>query len=150
MRRAESVFSLTVAVLCLAYLFFVRQMDEFGTVTEPGAAFVPGVLGVVGFAVSMKLFFTSLRSPEKANKGEKIPRDGLLRFLGYIAASLIFIPMFEILGASVAIFVLVLVLTKILGSRGWVQPVGLAIASSVIAYVLFFTLLDVPLPRGIF
>lgn len=149
MRRAESVFSLAVAVLCLGYLFFVWQMDDFGTVTEPGAAFVPGVIGVLVLAISVKILVTSVVKTE-GGKAEKIPRDGLLRFLGYVVASVIFIPVFEILGAYIAIFALVLALTKILGSKGWLQPVGLAVASSVIAYVLFFTILDVPLPRGIF
>lgn len=149
MRRAESIFSLVLAVLCLGYLYFVWQMDDFGTVTEPRAAFVPGVIGVLMLAIAIKIFISSL-AKTGGGKAEKIPKDGLLRFIGYFAASLVFIPVFEMLGAYVAIFALVLVLTKILGSKGWVQPIGLAVASSVIAYVLFFVLLDVPLPRGIF
>ncbi len=149
MRRAESIFSLAMAVVCLGYLHFVRDMEDFGSVTEPGAAFVPGVIGVLVLAISLYIFIGSLRSKEGA-KAAKIPRDGLLRMLGYLVACLIFIPVFEMLGAYVAIFALVLVLTKILGAKGWVQPLGLAAASAVIAYVLFFTLLDVPLPRGIF
>jgi putative tricarboxylic transport membrane protein len=149
MRRAESVFALAVAVLCLGYLYFVWQMEDFGSVTEPGAAFVPGVIGVLVLAISVKILITSLLRAD-GGKAEKIPKAGLLRFIGYVVASLVFIPVFEILGAYIAIFALVLILTKILGSKGWIEPLGLAVASSVIAYVLFFTLLDVPLPRGIF
>ncbi len=149
MRRGESIFSLAVAVVCLGYLYFVREMEEFGSVTEPGAAFVPAVIGVLVLVIAVRIFIASLRSGEGA-KVERIPRDGLRRFLGYLAVCAVFIPVFEILGAYAAIFALVLALTKILGARGWAQPLGLAAASAVIAYVLFFTILDVPLPRGIF
>ena len=48
MRKLESIFSGLIAVLCLGYLFFVWQMDDFGSVTEPGAAFFPAVLGGLG------------------------------------------------------------------------------------------------------
>ena len=149
MRKAESIFSLLVALLCLGYLFFIWQMDDFGTLNEPGAAFFPGVLGAIGLLVSLRVWMTSLQKTAE-NKSGKIPRDGLKRFWGYVVASLIFIPVFETLGAYVAIFALVLVLAKILGSKGWLQPLGLAAATSVIAYLLFFIVLEVPLPRGIF
>ena len=35
MRKAESIFSMVIAILCLIYLFFIWQMDDFGAVTEP-------------------------------------------------------------------------------------------------------------------
>lgn len=149
MRKTESVFSIVIAILCLGYLFFIWQMDDFGSVTEPGAAFFPGVLGIVGLIVSLRVWMTSIKAKADSKK-ESVSKEGLKRFWSYVAASLIFIPVFETLGAYVAIFALVLVLSKILGGKGWVQPVGLAAASSIIAYLLFFIVLEVPLPRGIF
>ena len=124
-------------------------MDEFGSVNEPGAAFFPTVLGMLGLATSLKLLLTSLSAP-MTDKAVDIPKPGLLRFLTYLAASLLFIPIFEHLGANIAIFVLVLVLTKVLGAKGWLRPVALASASSVVAYLLFVVMLEVPLPRGLF
>ena len=79
-----------------------------------------------------------------------MPQDGLKRFGAYIVTSLLFIPVFETLGAYIAIFVLVLVLCRILGARGWLQPFVLAAASALIAYGLFYVALEVPLPRGVF
>ena len=149
MRKAESIFSLLIAVLCLGYLFFVHQMDDYGEITEPGAAFFPAVLGLLGLGVSLKIWISSMLKKE-ASKNAKIPREGQMRLFSYLVACLVFVPVFETLGAYVAIFALVLVLTKILGEKGWLRPLILAAASSVIAYLLFFIALDVPLPRGIF
>lgn len=149
MRKAESIFSMVIAILCLVYLFFIWQMDDFGAVTEPGAAFFPAVLGVVGLVVSLSVWMTSRKEKKDSQKGS-VSKEGLKRFWSYVVASLIFIPVFETLGAYVAIFALVLVLSKILGGKGWVQPVGLAAVSAIIAYLLFFIVLEVPLPRGIF
>lgn len=149
MRKAESIFSFVIALLCLGYLFFVWKMDELGSVNEPGAAFFPAVLGMLGLATSLKLLLTSMLAPADG-KAVNIPKPGLLRFLIYLAASLLFIPFFENLGANIAIFMLVLVLTKVLGAKGWVRPVALASASSAVAYLLFVVMLEVPLPRGLF
>ena len=149
MKKAESIFSLCIALLCLGYLFFVWKMDEVGSVNEPGAAFFPAVLGVLGLVVSLKILLTSM-SGTATGKVINIPKPGLVRFWAYLAASLLFIPLFENLGANIAIFVLVLVLTKILGAKGWLRPVALASASSVVAYLLFVVMLEVPLPRGLF
>ena len=144
MRKLESIFSGLIAVLCLGYLFFVWQMDDFGSVTEPGA-----VLGGLGLFVSLKVLYSALRTTEPKNS-EQMPQDGLKRFGAYIVTSLLFIPVFETLGAYIAIFVLVLVLCRILGARGWLQPFVLAAASALIAYGLFYVALEVPLPRGVF
>lgn len=149
MKKAESIFSLCIALLCLGYLFFVWKMDELGSVNEPGAAFFPAVLGMLGLVVSLKIMLTSMAGTE-AGQAINIPRPGLLRFLTYLAAGLLFIPLFENLGANIAIFALVLVLTKVLGAKGWLKPVVLASASSVVAYLLFVVMLEVPLPRGLF
>lgn len=149
MRKLESIFSGLIAVLCLGYLFFVWQMDDFGSVTEPGAAFFPAVLGGLGLFVSLKVLYSALRTAEPKNS-EQMPQDGLKRFGAYIVTSLLFIPVFETLGAYIAIFVLVLVLCRILGARGWLQPFVLAAASALIAYGLFYVALEVPLPRGVF
>lgn len=148
MRRAESVFALLVALLCAVYLFFSWKI-KFGSMTEPEAGFMPVVLGVAGLIVSLALLAGSLQETVSKQAAE-ISREGKMRFIGCVAVCIIFIPVFEILGTIIAIFALALALTKILGSKGWLRPVLLATASSVIAYALFCIALDVPLPQGIF
>ncbi len=46
MRKAESVFSLVMTLLCGVYLYFVRRMDV-GTFVEPGPGFMPAVVGIM-------------------------------------------------------------------------------------------------------
>ena len=148
MRRPESVFALAVSVFCAMFLYFSWKID-LGSMDEPKAGFMPLLVGVMGLGTGLILFLSSLRDTEDKT-AEPIPIDGKQRFIGCLLSSIIFIPVFEFAGASMGIFLLVLALTKVLGAKGWLQPIILAVMSSVIAYVLFFTILDVPLPRGLF
>lgn len=148
MQRAESIFALIVALVCAVYLFFSLKI-KFGSMTEPEAGFMPVILGAAGLTVALILLAGSLRETVR-RKAEAIPKEGKRRFFGCIAVCMLFIPVFELLGTIIAIFLLVLALTKILGSQGWLRPTLLAVTSSVIAYVLFCKVLEVPLPPGIF
>lgn len=148
MFKAERTFTLTIAILCLGYMFFAWKMDDFGGITEPGAAFFPIVLGLFGFVVSIKLFINTLHNKTE-DKSASMPQEGTRRFGLCVVSSLLFIPLFEYLGAIIAIFALILAQTKILGAKGWVRPFILASVSSVVAYLLFYIVLEVPLPRGI-
>jgi len=148
MRTGESIFSLFMVLLCAAYLFFSQKID-IGTMNEPGAGFMPVVIGVVGLLISSIILINSLKD-QIVKRTETISAVGMKRFIGCAAASILFIPVFDVLGTVVAVFALVLAMTKILGEQGWARPIFLAAASSAIAYVLFIMILDVTLPLGIF
>ena len=148
MRTGESIFALFMVLLCAAYLFFSQKID-IGTMNEPGAGFMPVVIGVTGLLISSIILIISLKE-QVVKKAETISAVGMKRFIGCVAASILFIPVFKVLGTLIAVFALVLAMTKILGGQGWGRPIFLAATSSVIAYVLFIMILDVPLPLGIF
>ncbi|MEW6718841.1 MAG: tripartite tricarboxylate transporter TctB family protein [Thermodesulfobacteriota bacterium] len=147
MRWARRAFSFALTLLSVAYLYFVWRMDV-GNLLEPGPGFMPAVVGSMALVASFLIFLGTLKG--KAEKdGEKVPAEGMWRFAACVAAIAVFIPLFTVLGSLISIFIIVFLMNKILGAKGWVQPLVLALACSAVTYVLFVLMLDVPLPRGI-
>lgn len=147
MARAESLFSFLFAVFCAIYLFLASNIDQ-GSMSNPGAGFMPAVLGTVGLGVSLLVFFSSLKRG-KETKQAAMDTVGMKRFFSCLVSFIVFIPAFQYLGTEVSIFGLVLSVTKILGAPGWRSPLLLAVISTVTAYVVFVIILGVPLPEGI-
>jgi hypothetical protein len=149
MRKAESVFSLLLTLLSIGYLYFVWKMDV-GNLMEPGPGFMPAVVGGMALTTSVLIFLGSLKRPAEAKppSGEA-STDGKRRFAATVAAIAVFIPLFQFLGSILSIFFVVFLINKILGAKGWLQPLLLASICAVVTYVVFVLALDVPLPRGI-
>ena len=146
-KKIEAAFALCIGTLAALYLFLSRNIDP-GSMLEPGPGFIPRVLGVAALLIALVVAWQAVRTPGRHH--EDVPTGaGLGRLAGFIVAIGVFIPLFECAGTGSAIFLLVLVLAKLLGSRGWVQPMLLAAITAAISYVLFLLLLDVPLPKGI-
>ncbi len=146
-RRAEVCFALLIAVLAAVYLFLSRSINP-GTLLEPGPGFVPRVLGVAALLIALAAAWQARRSTDPPAE-KPVDRGAWLRLAGFVVAIGLFIPAMEFAGAPVAIFLLVLVLTKLIGSPGYQRPLLLATITAVISYLLFVLALDVPLPRGV-
>jgi len=149
MRKAESVFSLVMTLLCGVYLYFVRRMDV-GTFVEPGPGFMPAVVGIMAISASALIFLGSLKGKEGAKPKEEAAGEGKWRFAALVAAIVAFIPLFKILGSILSIFLIVFLLNKILGAKGWLQPLLLGLVFAGATWAVFVMALDVPLPMGIF
>jgi putative tricarboxylic transport membrane protein len=146
-KRTEAVFALLVALLAATYLFLSRTINP-GTIMEPGPGFVPRVLGVAALSIALTAAWQAWRSAEPPAEGAP-DRAGWMRLAGFVVSIGLFIPLLEWAGSAIAIFVLVLSLTKFIGSPGWVRPLLLAAITAVVSYVLFVLALDVPLPQGV-
>ena len=148
MRKAESVFSLAMTLFCVVYLYFVWQMDV-GTLLDPGPGFMPAVVGIMALASSSLIFLGSLKTKKAAEPAGETSKAGLWRLGATAGAIVVFIPLFKGLGAMASIFILVFLVNKILGAKGWLQPLLLASVCSIVTYLVFVLALNVPLPRGI-
>jgi len=147
MRRADRIFDLLMASLCVFYLVSSLRLDR-GTMKETGPGFIPVILGIGSLVVVGLILRDSLKNIER-RKTEEVSTEGKWRYLSCILACIIFIPLFEQLGPLVSVFALVLALTKVWGSRGWLKPVLLSAVSSAAVYIIFSTILEVPFPRDI-
>lgn len=148
MRLLKSSFLLLLTLGSVFYLYAAFQMD-IGTRTEPDTGFIPVILGVISLIISLFLLRTAVKEADE-KLFENNSRQDKLRLFGYIIISILFVPIFEMLGTIVAIFFLVLSLNKMSGAKGWLFPVLLSLASAIVVFVVFYMGLDVPLPQGMF
>lgn len=147
MRRADRIFDMLMASLCVFYLVSALKLN-IGTIKETGPGFMPVLLGVGSVVVAGLILRNSFKSTE-SRKTEEVSKEGKWRYFSCILACIVFIPLFEQLGPLVSVFALVLALTKIWGSRGWLKPVLMSAMSSAAVYLVFSILLEVPFPRDI-
>lgn len=147
MRQIKSGFLFVLTLGSIFYLYSAFQMD-IGTVNEPNTGFIPVILGVITLIVSLLLLILTYKDADE-KMFENIARQDKLRLLGYIIITIAFVPVFEMLGTIVAIFLLIFSLNKISGAKGWLSPVLLALVSAIIVFMVFYMGLDVPLPQGI-
>ena len=147
MRRLKSGFLFVLTLGSIFYLYSAFQMD-IGTVNEPNTGFIPVILGVITLIVSLLLLIITYKDADE-KIFENIARQDKLRLLGYIIITIAFVPVFEMLGTIVAIFLLVFSLNKMSGAKGWLSPVLLALVSAIVVFMVFYMGLDVPLPQGI-
>jgi putative tricarboxylic transport membrane protein len=122
---------------------------NIGTINRPGPGLVPVIIGIIGMLVSLSILITGLKKHTEEKK-EKVGKKGLTTLISYIIACIAFLPLFEYLGSVIAIFILVLALSKFSGAQGWVRPILLAVLCSGISYTIFSIALGVSLPQGIF
>lgn len=147
MRRLKSGFLFVLTLGSIFYLYSAFQMD-IGTVNEPNTGFIPVILGVITLIISLLLLILTYKDADE-KMFENIARQDKLRLLGYIIITIAFVPVFEMFGTIVAIFLLIFSLNKISGAKGWLSPVLLALVSAIVVFMVFYMGLDVPLPQGI-
>jgi uncharacterized membrane protein YfhO len=144
-RKLEACFTGLVTLLFGFYLVEALKMP-FGGMSEPGSGFVPVVIAVIGLLISLGLTLKNVWS-KAVEKLETFTRQEILRIIGYLIVLVVFVSAFKTLGIAI-IFLTVLALSKISALQGWFRPVVLASGATLGVYVLFYVLLDVPLPLG--
>ncbi len=142
--------------LCGTVFYFVNAIKiPFGKLVEPGPGFFPVILGVL--AVSINLFLLSnalmkyLRDKgQRARSEDDEVSPKSWRIYAYLGSFVMFMMFLKAVGAPVAIFILVIALTKISGVRGWKLPVLIGAASSLMIVLVFGIWLKTQLPYGPF
>lgn len=134
----------TLLFLLALFILWQNRAYPIGTVTEPGAGFLPLLLGL-GFAGTSALiawYGTDTLPLRDIGWGETPRAIAILTACG-IAASV-----FEWLGYRLTIFALLVFLLGVLERKK--VPVVLLVAAlfSLGSYFVFFNLLDVQLPRS--
>jgi len=121
----------------------------FGSVESPGSGFMFFWLGIIIIGLSLIVFIEGVRVKEEA-VGIKGMFSGLQWRKGiYVLITLSLYAYFlGILGFILSATLLLFFLFKIFERQRWYIAMFFAMASSMIAYVLFHVLLRVPLPRG--
>jgi putative tricarboxylic transport membrane protein len=132
-------------------LFVVLYSPQFGlgNFKKPGSGFMPFLGGLVICLFATITFFRAFL--DKSNQVVKIWAD--VSFQKLISVTLILIIyalLFQLLGFIVDSFLLILFLTRYMGSQNWKKSFLCSGLSSILSYLLFETWLGAQLPKGIF
>jgi putative tricarboxylic transport membrane protein len=144
-------FITSAILMALAGLTLVEAGRlPFGTLRTPQAGFWPLILGVVLTVLSLIHFGKTIT--RRAEKGSPFwAEPGAWKKIGLVVVSLFgFGFLFEPLGYLISVFLLICFLLRIVKPLKWWQVFVVALLSSVLSYLIFGSLLNTPLPSGIF
>jgi putative tricarboxylic transport membrane protein len=161
MNKSENIIA---CILCCFSIFIFISSNSIPLMVAVeksnvvNARFFPKLMGVVMFGLSIYMVIegrllrraaTERRKPEETSQAA-LDRGGYFRIFGVAAMSLLFYFLIEPLGflLSGALFILGTLLA--LGNRKWYVLLSMPVATPLIVYLLFKTVLGAYLPTGIF
>jgi hypothetical protein len=146
-RRTDLASGGAGLALSLGVCYGARAMP-MGAVRDPGAGFLPFWIGVTLAAMSVALVVGAVLDRERGAAGTV---EGLQRRqVAWIVAALVgYALALDALGFLLTTFILLGVLLRILGERGWGTVLGFATLATAGSWALFGLWLGVPLPGGI-
>ncbi len=143
-QRWAGVFFLAVAAVVLHQSLAVLHVVEAG---QPGSGFMPFALGVLLAVLSVALLFTS-----RGRDAERSPfweRGAWRTPLVAIAMTVVFIVVFDEVGAITSVALLVAGWLWLVGRKSIPVAIGTGAATAAVVYAVFVRLLQTPFPRGL-
>lgn len=138
LRRGDKISSVAVGALFLT--FFIAALTlPFGEWSNPGAGLWPTLISGIGLLFSALLFIFGKDIPVLA-RDQRGVRLGL-----YLAAIILYAPLYSLVGFIPASIVVLLVLIKVAGGFSWMLSILTSLIGSVIVYVLFAIALSLPI-----
>ncbi len=144
-KASDVVGSLVFCTIGFVAMFMAIKLD-LGRITAPGPGFFPFLGTLLLTSVSILLLIAALRGRS----------SGSSRFAGVwtrpavmFVGTLVYVAVINYTGFMVATFFLSLLVLRVLGKRNWWSDLAVSLFLAVGAYVLFSTLLEVPLPKGL-
>ena len=151
MKKADKIIGMIGLVLSGFVIEETFRMPHEGGTFEPGIRFLPFWLGVLMAILSVLLMINAWRRSAETTKKVVLPdRQALISnalILGGLAAYIFFL---ESLGFLVGTLLFNLFLMAVVMRAGWKMTLGVGLGTSVALYVIFQTLLAVPLPKNMF
>ncbi len=118
-----------------------------GTLEIPGPMIFPLLLGVSLFALSILLFVQSKPSAQ-IHDTNIFPRGEVIKVLYVLAAFFLSLLVFERMGFVISILALLTLLFRGIGHKTIARSILYALIISLTAYLSFYHLLGVRLPKG--
>lgn len=142
------IFSVLLSILGIAVMAGAVQLG-IGSLQQPGAGLFPFFTGVMIAAFATVVIATELDGMNEVTALTLDEFGG--RTLAVVIMSMAgWIVLMPFVGYIVVSFATVFALAKILGVKGFLQPLILSAGTSLAIYVLFDRLLYLDLPRGWF
>jgi len=140
---------LVLLVAAGVYLTLALRLP-FGAAERPGAGFYPVIVAVFALVVALAATASAFRSAPGAEgaAAAKLDAASRRRVVISVVALAAFCLVLPWVGYPASAFAFVAVVLRYLGAR-WPTALVTGALSSAASYGLFATLLDVPLPRGL-
>ena len=140
---------LVLLVAAGVYLTLALRLP-FGAAERPGAGFYPVIVAVFALVVALAATASAFRSAPGAEgaAAAKLDATSRRRVVISVVALAAFCLVLPWVGYPASAFAFVAVVLRYLGAR-WPAALVTGALSSAASYGLFATLLDVPLPRGL-
>jgi putative tricarboxylic transport membrane protein len=137
-------FSAALLVISAGYTIMALKVP-IGTITAPGPGFMPLILGILAFALTLIYVITSMKAaPLKISWQWPNLKEG--RFLPFLLGIVVFAFIFMPLGFEISTLLLGIYLMKVTGVKGWARPVIYSAIVVGLLYLIFKAWLNVPLP----
>lgn len=148
MKRRNLISSIVLLALAITILVNAGRLP-FGSLWAPEAGFFPVILGSLLAILSLSLLVQAMKGKQEeaflfdmaSGRWDKIVLTvgGLLAFTLFV----------ERLGYIICSFLLVAFLLRVVEPQKWWLTIVVAFFSSLVAYLVFGSWLDTPLPKGI-
>lgn len=150
----DRVIALIVFLIAAGYLYMASQFPRLEIGDPLGPKIFPVILGTILILTAILLVFESLRKPEgdprKSDEPEEKGNKHLLVILAVALVTLVYVLVLEKVGYILDTFLLLMVTMAYFNRNKYVQNGIIAIAFSLIFYLMFAKLLGVTLPKGLF
>lgn len=150
--RSGSVWVSGGLVLLAAAYFWVARGYEIGSLDQPGAGFLPQVIGgMFLFGSLVNLFQNVLEATPGAGDSElSSPNTNSLLWRPWAVSTCVAVALFAVpwIGMLVCLGFIVLCTSIILGPENWRTPVYLTIGGVAGTWFVFVFLIGLPLPQG--
>lgn len=145
----RSVWLASLLVVAVSYTVMAFGMEWRTEAGRIGPGFFPRVIGVALVCALLVALAQSLRYRHAASENVEVS-SGYLRTLSLIiGATVLFLVVFEFLGALLSAITYMLVLLATLNPRRWVMNIPIALGLPAGLYLLFQTWLNAGLPPGV-
>jgi putative tricarboxylic transport membrane protein len=139
--QLRRIASLLLLALGVAALLMARDMG-LGELTAPGPGLWPAIVAALLTLTAAALLFL-----DPAEDYEPWTA-GTARIVAGLVGLALFVLLFEIIGFVVPAFLLLLGWLRYFGDESWRMALVLAVAGSLVLYLVFVTALGVPFPDG--
>ena len=151
MGKANQITAIFCLALGLAVIYGSYRVG-YGTLSHPGAGFLPFWCGVLLSGLSLLVFAQASLAKCRGESGSLRRlwvgmkwQKGVYVILGLFLYTLTF----SYLGFSLSTMILLVFLFKAIEPQKWSVALGGALITSLLSFVIFARWLDVQLPRGI-
>ncbi len=158
--RREVASSLVLVVFGFGFLAHNLRYP-FDSWANPGPGVFPFIVGTALVLLAAALFFQAIgqsRSPDAGTQTRKriasvrewLRKNGEVGPILLILVIALYLLTVKWIGFFVANFIFVVVSSRLMGAKGWRNPVALSAAVNLFCYGLFAVWLNLVFPRGLF